>query len=100
MQPRLTKLQSLLDGEPVSKRQRAGQLCTAADCHNFKMVVGHRNLALENILIRGRSIAAIIDWEFMAFEPEFVNALYFSMPANQKIWGENFAEVNETGFEG
>jgi hypothetical protein len=100
MQPRLTKLQSLLDGEPVSKRQRVGQLCTAADCQNFKMVVGHRDLALSNILIRGRSIAAIIDWEFMRFEPEFVDALYFSMPANQEIWGKDFAEINEMGFEG
>jgi hypothetical protein len=33
----------------------------------------------------------------MAFEPEFVDALYFLMPANQEIWGE---EVNEMGFEG
>jgi aminoglycoside phosphotransferase (APT) family kinase protein len=100
MQPRLSKLQSLLDAELVSKRQRVGQLCVAADYQNFKMVVSHRDLALENILIRGRSIAAIIDWEFMAYEPEFVDALYFSMPANQKIWGEDFAEVYEMGFEG
>ena len=64
------------------------------------MVVGHRDLDLENILIHGRSIAAITDWEFMAFELEFVDTLYFSMPANQEIWGEDLGEVNEMGFEG
>jgi hypothetical protein len=36
----------------------------------------------------------------MAFELEFVDALNLSMPANQEIWGEDFAEVNEMGFEG
>jgi hypothetical protein len=89
MQPRLAKLQSLLDVEPVSIRQRIGRLCNAIDYQNFRMVVGHRDMALENILVRGRSIAPIIDREFMAFEPEFVDALYFSMPENQKIWGKD-----------
>jgi hypothetical protein len=28
-------------------------LCTATDYQNFKMGVGHRDLALENILIHG-----------------------------------------------
>jgi thiamine kinase-like enzyme len=63
------------------------------------MVVGHRDLAFENILIRGRSVSAIIDWEFAAFQPEFVDAMHFSLPSNREIWGEDFAEVYQLEFE-
>ena len=42
------------------------------------MVVDHCDLPLENIIILGCSIAAIIDWEFTEIELEFVDVLFLN----------------------
>ncbi|KAF8530237.1 hypothetical protein BU17DRAFT_60001 [Hysterangium stoloniferum] len=99
MQPRLLKLQALLAALPDSLAKRVGPLCSLDDFQDFRMVVRHNDMALKNILMQGETIAAVIDWEFASYKPEFADALWMSKKAARDSWGEDFPKVHNLGFK-
>lgn len=96
MQPEMEKVKKLLADRP-DLESRVGPLCE--NFEGYKMVLSHTDLGPRNMIIRDDELVAIIDWEFVAFEPEFEEATSFLIPPGIDCWGENFSRDHDLGWE-
>lgn len=96
MRPKIKAITKFLAKNPELEK-RVGTLVD--DFKGYKMVLSHNDLHRVNMIIRGNSLAAIIDWEFMSYRPEFYEAAFFLIPQGVYRWGRNFSKIHGLGFE-